>query len=266
MKWKCLPHDQIFALMDSFSIIDAAALIAGHPPSNCRFEDYNGEEYVYLSSASDEEKATFDLARSSIRRAIEHGGLQATIKTSYRQVLYKEDFEAAWQAVADIDDRHTTIDRDDLVKWLSARGCYPEFFFPERFQQEYLNPEHQHYSPKLAAVVAAWQATSEAALNHQLEGKTVKQFGVDWLKQHAAEYGVKNNSDTDTAFKDMTTIMNWDTTGGRPSSKPIPPLNEKEGKHNELIKKRSIDSGLLVKLEDLSSRPNSQDLEDDLPF
>lgn len=266
MKWKCLPKDQIFALMDSFSIIEAAALIAGHPPSNCRFDDYNGEEYVYLSSASEEEKATFDLARSSIRRAIEHSGLEATIKTSYHQVLYKEDFDDAWKAVAAIDEKHTTIDRDDLVGWLAARGCYPEFFFPERLQQDYLNPEHPHYSPKLAAVVAAWQATSEAALNHQLDGKTVKQFGIDWLKQHAATYGVKNNSDTDTAFKDMTTIMNWDTTGGRPSSKPIPPLNEKEGKHNELIKKRSIDSGLLVNREDLLSRPNSQDLEDDLPF
>lgn len=266
MKWQCLPQEQIFALMDSFSIIEAAALIAGHPPSNYRLDDYNGNEYYYLDNATDQEKTTFDLAKNSLRHAIEMGNLKACIKAIPTQTLYKQDITENWQIIGKIDDWLTRIKRDDLVSWLAGRGCYPEFFFPEKLEKDYLNQIHPHYTPKLAAVIAAWEATSEAVEMGNIDGKTVKQFATEWFKNNAENYGVKNDSNTKTAFEEMATIMNWETTGRRTSTKITLALSGLDAQQVALIKKSTIDPRLKLKKEDLTLKPTHQNLEDDLPF
>ncbi|MGL2992311.1 hypothetical protein ACSVHR_19510 [Acinetobacter nosocomialis] len=61
--WQCLPKEQVFGLMSSFSIVEASALIAGHPPSNCAENtDWNGNP-----------DGTYYLAKALLHKAILEG-------------------------------------------------------------------------------------------------------------------------------------------------------------------------------------------------
>ncbi|EJF82595.1 hypothetical protein MCU_01392 [Bartonella elizabethae Re6043vi] len=64
------------------------------------------------------------------------------------------------------------------------------FFFPEDDSgdlkdQKYAfqDKNHPHYAPKLAAIVAAWEAVSEAA-----PSKNVKKTLIKWIREHAIQY------------------------------------------------------------------------------
>ncbi|MDC4312840.1 hypothetical protein J7D37_04270 [Acinetobacter baumannii] len=278
--WQCLPKEQVFGLMSSFSIVEASALIAGHPPSSCAENtDWNGnpDGTYYLANASEHEKIVFDAALSSITHDIEIGELKAIIKTEAMTQLYKSDTQDDWQAKAILSIFQTRIKRNDLVKWLADRHCYPDFFFSNKNEPPYLiqnnNPQ---YSPKLCAVIHAWEATKEAEENNNLDGMSVKKYASNWLENNAQKYGVEGV----TNYDDMAAIVNWNTKGGRVSEKPTltkdepTPILEK-GKialSDDDVNSAVIDT-LLIEKTDLVENPykiNSNkpiaSLDDDLPF
>ena len=266
MKWKCLDQSQIFALMDSFSIIEAAALIAGHPPSNYMYNDHM--ESWYLDNASHNELTVFELAKSSLERAIITGKLTAFIIGKPVRAWAYED-EKEWKLMAEVDMFKTSVHRDDLIHWLKDRGCYPDFFFPEHEVKDFMNQSHEHYSPKLAATVAAWEAANQAKQNNPtegktIEGKTVKAWATTWLQRHAEDYGVSNDKDTKTAFEQMAGIMNWETTGGRAAKvvevEDTSPTNNST--QDRLVKKTAVVSDLLIN----NCYANVSDDDSDLPF
>lgn len=278
--WQCLPKEQIFGLMSSFSIVEASALIAGHAPSDyVENLDWDGapEGTFQLVNATDHEKIVFDAAISSIRHDIEVGELKAIIRTETITQLYKTDTQADWQAKAMLSIFHTRIRRNDLVKWLEDRHCYPDFFFNNKDQPLYLiqnnNPQ---YSPKLCAVIHAWEATKEAEENNNLDGLSVKKYAANWLENNAPKYGVEGV----TNYDDMAAIVNWNTKGGRVSEKPtpikhepIPILDTSETTLDSSEAKPKIIDDLVRQKKDLESNPyiknthNVKDsLDDDLPF
>ncbi|MEC7118810.1 MAG: hypothetical protein VXW65_02770 [Pseudomonadota bacterium] len=269
MRWKCLDQSQIFALMDSFSIIEAAALIAGHPPSSYKYNEGYGDHpsFWYLDGSNDEQ-TVFEIARDALERAVTSGILPATIIGDPQNTRAYKNMQA-WELIAELNLSKTSIQRKDLINWLKDRGCYPDFFFPENEVMDFMNPNHEHYSPKLAATVAAWEAANQIKQNspaegRTIEGKTVKAWATNWLQKHAKGYGVSNGDDTKTAFEQMAGIMNWDTTGGRAAKvvevKDTSPTNSNT--QEEVIKKTAVVSSLLVNRS--YRKPSS--IDDDLPF
>lgn len=275
--WQCLPKDQIFSLMDSFSIIEASALIAGRAPSDVVPEyDFNGNpcsEPCILSNANDEQRIVFDLALKSIVGAVEAGRLKAIIKTNSIMQLYKTDHDAEWQAKYTLSPNETRIERNELLRWLNSRQCYPDFFFNHKNTPLYLvQDDNRQYAPKLCAIVHAWEATKEAEDADALDGQSIKQFAISWLKIHAKQYGVDS-----TDFETMAQIMNWGTMGGRPSrdkptlsnSEPTPKLknqfinNDMPSENSEVISELHINKN---DLEERSMHKYRKALDDDLPF
>lgn len=285
MSWECLPKEQLFSLMDSFSIVEAAALVAGCPPSSVVPEyDYNGNpcgEPCILDNATDYQKSVFDLALKSMVGAIEGGRLKALIKTTPVMQLYKTDSDEAWQAKYFISPNETRVERDELIRWFSSRQCYPDFFFNCKNTPEYLikdgNPQ---YAPKLCAIVHAWEATRQAEITNTLGGLSVKQYASDWFKENAEKYGVIGV----TNYDDMASILNWATNGGRPTidkhnlkndkltlrnNKPQVLADSLINSKDEYTTKVSINKDVVINKSDLKANPfqvYGKALDDDLPF
>lgn len=271
MHWKSLDQDQLFALMDSFSIVEAAALIAGHPPSSVGdYWDDAGENQIWGLRAGDHhQRMVFDLAKASLERAVLSGRLPALIMGTYHNYgAYKQEANGDWKLLAEPNLSKTFIQRDDLTDWLESRNCRPEFFFSEKVKHDFMNQEHDHYSPKLAATVAAWEAASHATETGAINGSSPKTWIKDWLKVHAVEYGVTNDKETDDAFEQMATTANWKPKGGRPSSKKTSPqINQGQTKRMlDVDKKRTIRSDLDMPLVPPSPHHPVSDIDDDLPF
>jgi hypothetical protein len=114
---------------------------------------------------------------------------------------------------------HTTISVDELRTWLRGRGFKTGFFFPEGADTaDYLNPNHPHYSPKLAAAIEAWEVVhKDASLTR---GKTVKQALVIWLRRNASRFGLtkEDGNPNEQGIEEISKIANWDTKGGAPKT------------------------------------------------
>lgn len=277
MSWECLPMNQLFSLMDSFSIMEASALIAGKSPDSIVPEyDMNGNpcsEPCILDNASDYEKTVFRMAVNSITHAIEIGQLKALIKTRATTQLYKTDLAKDWEVKYFLSPNETRIERNELMKWLSSRNCYPDFFFNNSNTPMYLIPENNpQYSPKLCAIVHAWEATKEAEENNQLGGASVKQYASNWLDKNAPKYGVEGVSNYD----DMAAIINWNTKGGRVSDKathknikPSLPISNNIAFKSEGDNQNNVIDSLVIEKNDLEGNPYSYSSirnDDDLPF
>jgi len=258
--------------------MDVAALIAGRPPSDVVPEyDFNGEpcsEPCILIDATDHQKIVFNAALNSLIGAIEAGRLKATIKTNSIIQLYKTDSAKDWRAKYFLSPNETRIERNELLRWLDSMNCYPDFFFNNKNTPSYLVREgNSQYAPKLCAIVHAWEATKEAEDAGALDGQSIKQFATSWLKTHAKKYGVDSND-----FESMAQIMNWGTTGGRPSSKDKPTLNSQEPIPTLKVESNHLDvngektiiiDALLIEKNDLPDHPyykSSKGSDDDLPF
>lgn len=71
---------------------------------------------------------------------------------------------------------------------------------------QYLDPAHDHYSPRLAAAVRAWEAVGDGVING-----TVKQALSEWLTRHTDDF--RNLSAEE--IKQCAYVANWKTSGGR---------------------------------------------------
>ncbi|TAL53245.1 MAG: hypothetical protein EPN89_01720 [Methylovulum sp.] len=107
----------------------------------------------------------------------------------------------------------TTIEVDDLKKWLLSRNFKPDFFFGETTSApDYLDKSHPRYSAKLAATVQVWLAMEDGNL---LDGKATKTAIADWLKSHYKEFGlVYEGKINGTGIEECTKVANWNEKGG----------------------------------------------------
>lgn len=247
----------LLKLMDFLSVLDACALIAGCSPNQIRTQEYDGEICYYLETGKDDPlnaNEVFSIVLKSILTAIEHGILKANIKVDISTTtVYKQTLQSDWIATHGICPKNTSIARDDLKTWLEQRGVYPLTLFPNGKKDDYMNPEHRHYAPKLALCVAAWEAAQTA----NPQGETYKQFIENWMRENAAAFGVENNTKA-KIFEELASVSNWHTKGGRVSANLTPQLEPtidlQEVKENLSAVHRKLEANLF-------NQP-----DDDIPF
>jgi hypothetical protein len=209
-------------LCDELSVIQSALLIVGQDPSS-------SQEWV-LDWQPGERPMGFDAAFAAICHAVQSARLNATIRRTAREWGWMQEPEPDENIAKDErgvnvlfktepDWKLTTIMVDDLRAWLRGRGIKTGFFFPEEIESEdFLNPADEHYSPKLAAAIKAWEAVNRDS--SLLRGKTVKQAIVIWLRRHADRYGLtkEDGSPNEQGIEEVSKIANWDTKGGAPKT------------------------------------------------
>ncbi|MGF7157249.1 hypothetical protein [Bartonella heixiaziensis] len=193
-------------LSENFTLVNAALLIAGINPAKCRFINRNNllESDIYDDHGNKLLSAKFRAAYSSILQAVNTESLR----------VYK------WDSFSD---SQTTVNEEDLKEWLCSRGMRPKFFFPEDDSHEmkgqryaFQDPTHPRYAPKLAAVVAAWEAVTEVA-----PGEIVKQTLKKWLQDNASQYNLfnkKTGKRSDDVIEQLASVANWEPTGGAPKT------------------------------------------------
>jgi hypothetical protein len=78
---------------------------------------------------------------------------------------------------------------------------------------------HPRYSAKLAAAIAAWEAFDDTVPGPG----TAKQNLQIWLRQHAAEFGLvdETGSPRESVIEEISIVANWATTGGAPKKSKV---------------------------------------------
>ncbi|WP_375643292.1 MULTISPECIES: hypothetical protein [unclassified Bartonella] len=202
---------KFWRLSEKLTLLQAALLIAGLNPGKCLFDNeikpeksgiYEGGRQIPFDKT-----AHFRGAYNAIVQAGKEGQLK--MKLSYAPFGY-----------IDADSSYVLV--EDLKEWLSSRGLYPPFFFPEDNSAEtkdqkykFQDPTHPRYAPKLAAIVAAWEAVSEAE-----GGKTVKRTLIKWLSENAVQYKLvdDNNLPREKLIEELAAVANWKPIGGAPKT------------------------------------------------
>lgn len=192
----------LWQLHDHLTVQQAAALIGGHDPAEVKVWGVGSDSSIYAPL-------------SALMNAI-NGGSLAARKQNIAFTNWNSEYECMVKDEQDeLDPAQTTIARTDLIAWLRARGFRSGFFFPDPDQgQDYLDPQHPRYAPKLAAAVKAWQATTTA-------GKSSPKKALEkWLREHAAEFGLTDDEGNpiNQAIEDCSKVANWQMSGGAPSS------------------------------------------------
>jgi hypothetical protein len=194
-------------LCDELSIVQAALLIAGRAPSS---------DAAYIEGWEAEKRPLgYEAAKTAISNALRRGAISGRVIPIYE---YDVNGNECGEVVDSIDFAKSRIEVESLRTWLAGRGLKTGFFFPEpRAPQDYLDPSHPRYAPKLAAAVLAWQATGNEAT---ISGKSPKQALMKWLREHAAEFGMTDDDGkpNDTGIEEAAKVANWQPTGGAPKT------------------------------------------------
>ncbi|MBF0283961.1 MAG: hypothetical protein HQL51_05830 [Magnetococcales bacterium] len=218
-------------LCDVLPVEQAALLYAGIEPARNDLRDNNFSDPQFNPSYP-----TYMAGRTLIINAVLSGILPATIRYGVltpdgwadesemynpdSSVILKDDRNIKVIVSREPDWMKTTIQVDDLKKWLGGKGVTSGFFFPNVTTDapDYLNSDHPNYSPKLAAAVAAWKAvTNNPAL---AKGTSVKQGLVKWLRMNAASFDLAKDggNPNEQGIDEIAKIANWDTKGGAPKT------------------------------------------------
>jgi len=193
-------------LCEALIVVQATLLILDLDPDN----------YLNLSdSVSKDAPEGFNPTIQTLKHAILNGQIPAKIIYEYDEFSLLGDADLQQNP----DWSSTTILVDDLRSWLKERDSKPKFFFPEeKDTPDFLNPKHDHYAPKLAAAINAWQAVnSDPKLT---VGKTVKQALMKWLRRNADQFGLTKDDGTlnEQGIEEISKISNWDAKGGSPKT------------------------------------------------
>ena len=136
----------LWRLCDQLSIIQAALLVAGHDPSAL-------QNHVEAQAPKDRPPG-YEAAKAAISRGLISGSLDGIY---VRQI--EHDINGNFNGYIDdtIDLENSMVEVPALVVWLSTRGVNSGFFFPKKEDgAEFLDPDHDRYSQKLAATILAW--------------------------------------------------------------------------------------------------------------
>ncbi|OWU70502.1 hypothetical protein [Marinibacterium profundimaris] len=235
-------------LNDDFKLPDAAILITGNDPSKTEIQYNENEGYAHYNSdgsymrAQKRDYEGFEAVFGALKSAIRRGTLQA--KLTYQggvaahgatrgknfRVVAAHDF---WHLIretsdnpfakfedveieVDVDWDETTVDADDLKRWLRSKGFTGGFFFPnqETFGgDDFLDAGHEHFSSELALAVNAWRA-----LLPERKFRGGVRAAIDaWI---VANPDVWQGDEplSGSAKERITTLVNWNKSGGAPKS------------------------------------------------
>jgi hypothetical protein len=195
-------------LCDELSVIQAALLIAGREPSA-------DAQYKAEKSPHDKIPVGYEAAKAAVSNALRRGAISGRLIPIYE---YDINGNTCGEVVDSIDIHSSRVEVDSLRSWLSGRGLKTGFFFPEKpVAQDYLNPKHPRYAPKLAAAVFAWLATDGESAT---KGKSPKQALTKWLRENASEFGLTDDDGkpNETGIEEAAKVANWQLTGGAPKT------------------------------------------------
>lgn len=255
-----LVEEDLFKLMDDFSINDASCLIAGISPHKYYFEDQYGEWGFREINNSDPDniREAVELVKKSLCNAIKKGKLKATVVVdNYNtKFLTKIDMQADWFLTHELDVTRTTIEKVDLIEWLKNRAVYPKIFFPQGKIVDISNQVHPLYSAKLHAVVSAWKSLFTA----DIQSTTTKRYLTDWLTNHSEKFslGIKSS----TKFEEMAEIANFDKRGVTVVGDPLHHFGGDEYKNEITNESTSLNENIFANISD----SQDQAISEDLPF
>jgi len=205
----CTAIDPAWHVFSEYTGAEIAALSAGVDPEFIERAHYSLMDFKAGVPETLVKQANSELFL--LARAIEKGAVTADVKRDLNgSPVYTQ----------------SKITREAIIGWLKARGMTTGFFFPEASDTpadhpatstpEYLNPDHPHYTPKLAAAVKAWQALA----GREVERKSVKQTLEAWLSERAGELGLlkEDGNPNCTALDEIAKVANWNPKGGAPKT------------------------------------------------
>lgn len=233
----------LWFLHDSYTVNQAAALIAGFDPNTVRASSDGTQWFENEHGLRDRVGINFvNTAFSALVKAIVGGTLAATIRRSawargWHEEMYGLGDDKKYSEQVNLADDDgwpqaealhvksrgivfkafpdwglTTISRSDLVRWLHSRGMRSGFFFPDEHTDGpgYLDPNNPRYAPKLAAAVKAWEAVTDP------KGKSPKQALDKWLREHATDFRMtdEEGNPINQAIEECSKIANWQPGGG----------------------------------------------------
>lgn len=182
----------LWKLADTLSIVEAALLLVNVEP-----QGVSG----YVEGWEDEKKPIGYLAaRRAIVSAINNDRVDGHVWRDYES--------------EDIDYHRSRVEVEDLIRWLYARDYRDGFFFRHLEVSGLNDPKHPRYAPKLAAIVAAWNALEE----DPEERGTPKQRLAIWLRLNASKYGLadENGLPRESVIEELAKVGNWSPGGGAP--------------------------------------------------
>lgn len=194
-------------LCDELSVMQAALLIAGVDPS--------GEDGAYCENWQPHERPVgYEAAKTAIGNALRSGKISGALIPFYE---YDINGNIIGEVPDTIDIKLSRVDVDSLREWLISRGIRTGFFSPVKVDTpDYLDPEHNRYSAKLAAAVQAWMAMEDSNL---LSGKAPRDAIVSWLETRYRDLGLVWNGDINrTGIEEVSKVVNWKPTGGAPKT------------------------------------------------
>jgi hypothetical protein len=194
-------------LCDELSVVQAALLIVGQDPAGM-------QEYVNTNQPGDRPSG-YDAAKTAISNALRSGAIAGRIGP-----IYEYDINGSTCGVIEdsIDPANSRVEVASLRNWLAGRGFRSGFFFPEpSYSQDYLDPRHPRYAPKLAAAVQAWISMGSESV---IEGKSPKQRLAKWLREHATKFGMTDDDGkpNETGIEEAAKVANWQPIGGAPKT------------------------------------------------
>ena len=183
---------------DSFNVIQAVLFILGKDESYLEDVMYYDEESEDFILEEDELPKKFRLVKNAIVNAL------------ISESLITNRF---WNFDSTINLSKTVISRKTLNAWLDENKSLSKYYTPT---WDYLNPDHPHYSNKLAATVNAWLAFSDKTTKK----KSAKQLLKEWLQENAKQYGLikPDGKLNETGIEECAKIANWEPDGGAPKT------------------------------------------------
>ena len=197
----------LWRLCDQLNIIQAALLVAGHDPSST-------QEFVEGWDA-DKRPTGYEAAKAAISRALVSQSIKGQL---YEELEYDMNGNPAGPIEGSIDLKLSVVEVSDLKVWLADRGMTTGFFFPKREDgAEFLDPDHDRYSQKLAATISAWRAMDSGGM---LKGKTPKQSLEKWLRLNADRFGLcdEDGKPNEKGIEECAKVANWKHKGGAPKT------------------------------------------------
>lgn len=236
-------HTDVLKLMSSFSLKEAASLIAGYNHLEVdrlnaeiravsgSFDDYSPE----LIKQYEEKFPKQDMLENLIVRAIEDKVLvpyRLVRLATPTYVLFSSEIEK-WELNSEIDRNMSRVTFEGVRDWLETMGCTDGYFFSNthkgidrgNLDNQYknrpdpMNRESKFFAPKLAAAIEAWETLQQDPKLQ--DANAVVKAATDWLTENAERLSILwtdpktgKTAPPKSTTEAMAKIINWNDKGG----------------------------------------------------
>lgn len=257
---KGLTEEEVYKLMDDYSLIDASCLIAGVSPSQAFADDQYDTWYLRANSTDpDNANEAFQIALKSLSNSIKQNKLNAfvVILVNNTYLTTQNLNEKNWLLIRELDPEKTTINKKDLVEWLKNRGVFPSIFFPEGKILDISNTEHKFYCPKLHLIIDAWESLFTA----DIQSTTIKKHLEHYMSANKTKYrGLAETKES--SISNLAEIANFDKGGSTIVGNPLHHFGIENKHQDSEIEKQSINPKIYANFTD----DKDAIYDSDLPF